>query len=514
MRLFRTLAPLFALALPALTACAQPPATPGTTAAPKAAAFRVTLDPALGERGINAYRGRVYVTLSRFETPEPRTRMWSWFQPSQVFAVDIFGDGLHSANSVIVGPGALAYPRPYGQADPGPRFVQAVARLSPDSHEPGKGAGDVVSEVVKVDFDPSLADDAPTIDLRLSRVVEPRPFPKADRVRDWYLTSTKLSEFTHRDRVVECGVVLPKGWSQTDTTTYPVLVFIGGFGGDHTFARQVHALTKDIPGADDVIIIVPNATNYRGHSVFADSANTGPWGAMLVEELLPQIEKDFGGNGRRYVTGISSGGWSSLWLQVTYPDVFHGCWSHCPDPVDFRDFQRINLYADNANMYRDDEGNRRPLARGPGGRTAIWYDDFVAMETVMGPGGQIHSFEAVFSPVGPDGQPRPLFDRATGAIDPVTAKAWERYDINLVVQRAWDTLGPKLAGKLRIYAGENDTFFLETSTMKLGETLARLGSDAEVVVVPNMGHTIHGPGLRAMFDTIRRENPRDEDGTP
>ncbi|MDX2131230.1 MAG: alpha/beta hydrolase [Planctomycetota bacterium] len=497
----------------------QPPAQPGTPPgarvppadaepgdAPTVGGFRVTLDAALGAEGIKLYQGRVYVVLSKWNSPEPRTRMWDWFRPSQVFAKDIFGDGLRAGQSeLVLGPGSLGFPKSFEEAEKGMYYAQAVARLSPDSNEPGKGVGDLYSEVTRVNF----AEGGPgagTIELKLSKRVQARDFPKADRVREYFHASPKLSAFFHRDVVVNCGVILPKDWSQTDTKTYPVLYFIGGFGGDHTFARQVHALTKGMEGADDVIIVVPDATNYRGHSVFADSANTGPWGAMLVQELLPAIDRDFGGNGRRYVTGISSGGWSSLWLQVTYPDAFAGCWSHCPDPVDFRDFQRINLYAPNANMYRDDAGERRPLARGPGGRTALYYDDFVAMETVMGPGGQIHSFEAVFSPKGRDGQPRPLFDRTTGAVDPETAKAWEAYDINLVLQRTWEHLGPKLAGKLRVYAGERDTFFLEGATKNLKQTLADLGSDAEVVVVEGMGHTLHGPGVRDMFQTIAREN--------
>jgi hypothetical protein len=168
--------------------------------------------------------------------------------------------------------------------------------------------------------------------------------------------------------------------------------------------------------------------------------------------------------------------------------------------VDFRDFQRINLYA-GENFYRDEKGERRPLAR-QGDRVMLWYDDFVRQETVMGPGGQIHSFEAVFSPRGADGRPLPVFDRATGKADPEVAKAWEKYDIRLVIERNWETLGPKLKGKLHIYAGEVDTFYLEGAARLLGESLKKLGSDAEVQIVPGMPHTIHQPGVQEMFRTI------------
>jgi hypothetical protein len=170
--------------------------------------------------------------------------------------------------------------------------------------------------------------------------------------------------------------------------------------------------------------------------------------------------------------------------------------------VDFRDFQRIDLYAPGANMYRDAKGERRPLAR-QGENVILYYDDFVRQEAVMGPGGQIHSFEAVFSPRGADGEPRPLFDRATGAVDLTTAKAWEKYDIRLVLERNWATLGPKLKGKLHIYSGEMDNFYLDGAARLLKESLAKLGSDAEVVMVPGMGHGIHKPGVAAMFQTIQ-----------
>jgi hypothetical protein len=118
----------------------------------------------------------------------------------------------------------------------------------------------------------------------------------------------------------------------------------------------------------------------------------------------------------------------------------------------------------------------------------IWYDDFARMEDVIGDGGQLHSFEAVFSPVGADGRPRPLWDRATGDVDPETAKAWEAYDIRLILERNWETLGPRLAGKLHVLMGDLDTFYLEGATRRLGETLKALGSDAEVVIVPGKDH--------------------------
>jgi S-formylglutathione hydrolase FrmB len=227
-----------------------------------------------------------------------------------------------------------------------------------------------------------------------------------------------------------------------------------------------------------------------GHHVFADSANNGPYGQALIEELIPEIEKRYRGVGKpqgRFLTGHSSGGWSSLWLQVTYPDFFGGTWSTSPDPVDFRDFQRINLYASGANMFTDEQRQPRPLAR-MGNRVVVYYKSFSDMEVVLGRGGQLFSFEAVFSPKDGNGQPRPLWNRQTGAVDSETAKYWERYDIRLQLERHWATLGPKLQGKINVHMGDTDTFYLDGATKLLKESLARLGSDAVVEIHVGKDH--------------------------
>ena len=202
-----------------------------------------------------------------------------------------------------------------------------------------------------------------------------------------------------------------------------------------------------------------------------------------IEKRYPAIADPRG----RLLNGHSSGGWSSLWLQVAHPDEFNGTWSTSPDPVDFRDFQRIDLYAPGENMLRDRQGERRPLAR-RGETPVLFYDNFSRMEDVIGDGGQLHSFEAVFSPLGDDGHPRPLYERKTGAVNPKTSKAWEKYDIRLVLERNWKELGPKLKGKLHVYNGGLDTFYLEGATKLLKQSLADLGSDAVIEIFPGKDH--------------------------
>src|SRR5262249_32199048 len=198
---------------------------------------------------------------------------------------------------------------------------------------------------------------------------------------------------------------------------------------------------------------------------------------------------------------------------VAYPDVFGGVWSTAPDPVDFHDFQQINLYQPGVNMFRDEKGERRPLARS-GGKPSIWYQNFSDMEELMGHGGQLAPFQAVFSPREPDGKPRKLWDRKTGKVDSETAKSWEKYDIRLVLERNWETLKPKLAGKLHVYMGDKDTFYLEGAVIKLKESLERLKSDAVVEIFPGRDHgSLMTRALREriakeMAEQFRRRHPQ------
>ena len=183
--------------------------------------------------------------------------------------------------------------------------------------------------------------------------------------------------------------------------------------------------------------------------------------------------------------------------MISHPDFFAGTWSTSPDPVTFEDFQYINLYAPGENMYVDRNGERRPIAR-RGNQPLLWYREFDLMEEVLGPGGQLHSFEAVFSPRGADGKPIRVWDRHSGAVHTDAAKSWEKYDIRLILERNWPTLGPKLRGKLHVHMGDLDTFYLEGATRLLGESLKKLNSDAVVEMHPGKDHgSIMTPQLLA-----------------
>ena len=422
----------------------------------------------------------------------------NWFRPQPFYARDV--RDWKPGEAVAIDASAVGFPDTLDKLAPGEYRAQAVVRVNPDTAKIGDGEGNLFGPIIdlKVPSDPSK----PTA-LAVDQVVPPRPFPETDRVKYAELPSPMLSAFFGRPIKHQAGVILPKNPTKAKT---PAVYIITGFGGDH-FAAARYADAPMMAFGRDMTRIVLNADCGTGHHVFADSATNGPRGKALVEEFIPYLEKTFNlipDPRARLLNGHSSGGWSSLWVQVDHPDFFGGVWSTSPDPVDFRDFQQIDLYAPGENMFVDRRGERRPIAR-MGTKPILFYRDFSRMEDVMGPGGQLGSFEAVFSPKGPGGLPAKLWDRATGAIDPTVAKAWEAYDIRLVLERNWPALGPKLAGKLHVITGSLDTFYLEGAVEKLKASLETLGSDADVEIIEGKNHSdILDRGLAERIDRQMR----------
>jgi Putative esterase len=471
---------------------------------PEPLAFEVTFAPTVHSEPI---KGRVYVFLGPDQLGTKPRFGPDWFTPQPFFAVNV--ERWKPGESLRLGPVADGFPGPLSELSPGRYTVQAVARVNVDTHKIGDGEGNLYGPVIRVDVDPKRPG---TVALKLDRLVEPEPFPSSGRLKLVELSSPKLSAFYHRPIKHRAAVILPRLMAKNGRATkLPAVYLIPGFGGDHLMAeRFIGDSTRSF--ATDFIRVVLDPDCGTGHHVFADSATNGPRGTALIEEFIPYLERAFpilADSGARLLNGHSSGGWSSLWLQVTYPDYFGGTWSTSPDPVDFRDFQRINIYASGENMFRDRDGNRRPIARM--GRTpALYYDRFSHMDDVIDWGGQLGSFEAVFSPVGPDGRPRKLWNRKTGAIDLEVARSWEAYDIRLILERNWHVLGPKLNGKLHVIMGDMDNFYLEGATRLLKESLAKLGSDAVVELVAGRDHsTLYDEELAQRFDREMHAAVRD-----
>jgi hypothetical protein len=383
------------------------------------------------------------------------------------------------------------------QLKPGDYTIQAVIDRNLGGREIGTSPGNLYSKPTRTKIDASTG----TIEIVCDQIAPDERFQDTDAIKAARHRSELLSKFYGRPTIMRAAVILPEGWTPTGINTYPVIYSIPGFGG--TFlsysGRSDRAGTNR--DGEEFIVVHLDPTVPTGHCVFADSANNGPWGAALTKEFIPFIEKTYRGFGKpegRFVTGHSSGGWSSLWLQVTYPEFFGGTWSTSPDPVDFRDFQQIDLYQPGANMFTDPAGKPRPLAR-RGDEPTIFYKQFSDMERPIR-GEQLGSFEAVFSPKDKDGQPRKLWNRLSGAVDNEVALAWRKYDIGHILRTDWKELGPKLKGKVHVYMGTQDTFYLEGAVELLQKDMKALGSDEKIELFPGDHGTVLTRALRTRID--------------
>ena len=286
------------------------------------AAFTVTYDAAATPGPITA---RVYVMLGPAQGAEPRFGP-NWFRPQPFFAVD--AKDWKAGEPLKVGADAVGYPGPIAALEPGEYRAQAVARLNLDTHKIGDGAGNVYGPPLTF----KVGDQAPAdVALTIDKVVPPAKFEETDRVKLVEIDSPMLSAFHKRPIKHRAAVILPGGDLAKKRGT---LYIIPGFGGDHTSARRMVSSSRASFGKDLIrVLLDPDCGT--GHHVFADSAFNGPRGKALTEELIPYIEKTYPAIAEpraRLLNGHSSGGWSSLWLQVAYPDFFGGTWSRAPTP--------------------------------------------------------------------------------------------------------------------------------------------------------------------------------------
>lgn len=125
----------------------------------------------------------------------------------------------------------------------------------------------------------------------------------------------------------------------------------------------------------------------------------------------------------------------------------------------------------------------RPWMRNVDDQVLATQEQAGIFELVLGTKGrsgqQLDIFQAVFGPVGNDGYPRLLYDKQTGIIDKDVAAYWrENYDLSHIIERDWEALGPKLNGKLHVYMGDTDTFYLEEATMLLEKFLRKATNSA------------------------------------
>jgi hypothetical protein len=399
-----------------------------------------------------------------------------------------------------------AFPTPFSQLKPGRYAVQAVLDRDHSYNYTGRSSGDLVSGVVEMDLPGDTAKP-----LTLATVVpesdplqplfnvpaamrEVYPAAKAD-IHAIAFASPALSRFWGRPIIIHGWVITPPEYAAHPGQRYPTVYYTQGFGGTLRSLHDVGVARWDemrSGKSPPMIWVAIDQASPTGTSEFVDSLNNGPWGRAVTAELIPELERQYRMDAKpsgRLLTGHSSGGFAALWLQVNYPGLFGGAWPTSPDPSDFHNFLGVDLYAPGANVYHKPDGTPWPLAQDKG-EMLVSMEDFTRREVVVGQtGGQLASFEWVFSPRGPDGRPVPLFDRTTGAVDPQVLAYWkDHYDVAEHLRRHWPELRRDLDGKIHLTVGGADTFYLDGSAHRLEATMKDLGARTDFRYVEGRGH--------------------------
>jgi hypothetical protein len=335
------------------------------------------------------------------------------------------------------------------------------------------------------------------------------------------MRSEKLSRFWGRDVELGAWVLLPEGYDAHPQARYPLVISHGHFPSrvegwretppdpdlkpDHSerfnldgYNRIQQQAAHDLyrawtgPGFPRVLLVqLQHPTPYYDDSYAVNSANNGPYGDAIQEELLPELERRFrslGAGWARFLYGGSTGGWESMAVQLLYPEAYNGAWIACPDPIDFHHYTVVDIYRDTNAYFAESRWKKTPR---PGHRDALGHvgatlQELNQYELALGThgrsGDQWDVWESVYSPVGPDGYPARLWDKETGAIDPKVAAAWEAFDLHHLLRTRWAELGPKLKGKLRIYVGDMDNYYLNNAVYPVDRFLASATPRADAVV--------------------------------
>jgi len=473
---------------------------------PAATRFQVKLAP---EAGSTARDGRLIVVVSKQMQGEPRFQVGWGLGTQQIFGKDV--DAWKPGDSVEMGGDTAGAPLPtLADLPPGTYNFQAVLnvyetfhradghvlKLHPDHGEGqqwSRSPGNLYSKPQRVEVRESS-----TVQLDITETVPPIDPPKDTKyVRHLRVQSKLLTEFWGRPIFLEATVLVPRDFDE-GKEHYPVAFLQSHFGGDFFGFRETPPASDAGRGRDAVayqfyqdwtsgrlprmlLVVTSHATPYYDDSYGVNTANAGPYGDALTKELYPAVEKEFRGIGEswaRVVFGGSTGGWMTLAQQIFYPEYFGGAWGFCPDPVDFHAFTSIDVYADTNAYYDQGPFERFPklLGRLPNDHLLGTMESFSRQEAVLGThgrsGGQMDAFHATFGPAGADGYPAKLWNAENGGIDPEVAKYWEEhYDLTALMQRDWERLGPKLAGKIHVTMGTKDTFYLDAAAHRMQQFL-------------------------------------------
>jgi len=389
--------------------------------------------------------GRVLLVIAAGGEREPRFQVTAQLASAQVFGVDV--EGLAPGEEAVIGAGVFGYPvASLAELPAGEYSVQAVLHVY-ETLRPAHGhtvklpwdrgegqhwnlaPGNLLSTPATMRLDG--AEDR-RVAIRFDQVIPPiEPPADTEHVRHVRIESKLLTEFWGRPTYLGAHVLVPAGFDEHPEARYPLMIFHGHFPSDFGgFRTEPH-------------------------------------------KLIPFVEERFRALGEpwaRFLYGGSTGGWEALAAQIFYPDEYNGCFAACPDPIDFRAYMSVDLYEDDNAYWAAGPFKRllRPGHRDYLGEITATIADFNRMELALGTrgrsGDQFDVWQAVYSPVGEDGYPRPIWDKLNGDIDHEVAAYWrDNYDLRHILERDWATLGPKLEGKIRIYCGDMDNYYLNNA---------------------------------------------------
>ena len=469
--------------------------------------------------------GRLLLILSDNNESEPRFQVGEGLNAQPIFGMNVenwSGEKEFSFDDSVFG-------FPYDQLSkikPGDYYIQAVlhvyetfklstgqeVKLPMDNGEGqhwNTSPGNLYSKPIKI----SVSDtETQSYDIVLDKVIAEIEEPQdTEWIKHIKMKSALLSEFWGRDMYLGAHILLPKGFNEHPEAKYPLMVFQGhfpsDFGGFRTtppdenlkpeYSERFHVDGYNITEQQEaydfykrwnepdfprfLIIEIQHPTPYYDDSYAVNSASQGPYGDALTYELIPYIEKMFRGQGAgwsRFLYGGSTGGWEALAVQVKYPDEYNGCFAACPDPIDFSAYCLTNIYKDE-NAYYAKSNHKKievPAHRDYLGNVSSTVKESNHLELVLGDksrsGGQFDIWEATYSPQGEDGYPVRLWDKMSGKINHDVAQYWlENYDLRHILERDWDKLGEKLKGKIHIYCGDMDNYYLNNAVYLMEDFL-------------------------------------------
>lgn len=495
--------------------------------------------------------GRLLLLISTSTEGEPRFQINEDLNTQQVFGIDV--EGWKPREIKTIDKSVFGYPRrSLYDVPPGEYTVQALfhryetfkradghtVKLPMDRGEGqqwSRAPGNLYSTPKRM----TIKGNLPTF-ITLDKVIPPIEPPKDTKyIKHIKIQSERLTKFWGRPMHLGAHVLLPEGFDSHPEARYPLVIYHGHFPADFGGFREqppdpnlkpdysqrfklagynrivqehAHQFYKEWTGPNFprfIIIEIQHANPYYDDSYAVNSANLGPYGDAITYELIPEIEKRFRGIGQgwaRFLYGGSTGGWEAMAAQVFYPDEYNGSWAACPDPIDFRAYTVVNIYEHENAYYADSKWKRmpRPGKRNYLGELSATVEDMNYMELALGTnsrsGGQWDIWQAVYSPVGSDGYPKPIWDKLTGKIDRAVAEYWrENYDLSYILKRDWAKIGPKLTGKINIYVGEADNYFLNNAVYLVEDFLKTTKNPAfggEIDYEPRAEHCWNGDHTR------------------